>query len=128
MRKIFRGPLVLLLSLLSLITIVSCEKDKEDVDDAAPGVIYLRIQSDGGFDHYNDDNPTIPHGFTESRYYGPCESGSYSYSAEVNGYTWTNRTYTLSKPADGKRRNYTLGFIATGTGMSAVLNSEDVDQ
>jgi hypothetical protein len=91
------------------------------------GVIYLQIKADGTFSSYSDNNDGIPVSFNQGTFY-ECIAGSYNYSAKIGNFSWTNKTYTLSTPADGKRRNYTLSFITTSSGMSSTIDYDDIDQ
>lgn len=117
-------PFLLLLIAVTSLSLSGCSVEEEPKE---PGIIYMRISSDGPFSSYNDDNDGIPHGFSNDTYY-QCEAGVYTYSAKVNNYSWTNKTYTLNKPGDGIRRNYSLKFVSNSSGMNSSLTYDDVDQ
>lgn len=105
------------------LTLSGCKKEMV----LPAGVIYLQIKAEGNFTSYSDNNDGIPTTFKLSTFY-ECEPGSYNYSAKIGNFTWTDKTYTLSTPADGKRRNYTLSFYSTSSGMSASVDYDDEDQ
>jgi len=110
--------------LLLFVVLVSIGCKKEEV---LPGKIYLTVTTATAFTYYDDNNSAIPYGFGYGTYY-ESQPGTYTYSAKIGNITWTNQTYTLSTPSNGKRRNYTLNFYSTGTGMASKLNYDDINQ
>lgn len=123
-KRIKRSALYVVLA-LSFFTLMQSSCQKEVV--LPEGVIYLQIIAEGTFSSYSDNNDGIPVSFNEGTFY-ECNAGSYNYSAKIGNFTWTDRTYTLSMPEDGKRRNYTLSFVTTSSGMSARVDYDDIDQ
>jgi hypothetical protein len=99
--------------LLAVLLFTSCKKsESEEKAISAQTGIYVKFATESAIVSYTDNNPTVPDNINVGVTYGPCQAGSYQFSAKLqNNSTYSQQQYTLSNPASGfSARIYTINF------------------